>query len=155
MQMRVTGRRQLDARLSQWRTLAPDVLARPPAGWVRAVRDALGMSAAELAHRMGVTRVAVSKLEASERAGTAALGTLARAADALGCDLVYALVPREPLEVQVRHQAEALARAELGPLQTTMQLEGQGLDEVQSRQVMDDLVAELVDRRGLWRTDHG
>src|SRR5665647_1795046 len=120
MQMRSAARRQLDKRLMPVRGLPDGALARPAAGWVRALRDALGMTAQDLAARMGVSRVAVNKLEASEQAGTVQLDTLARAADALGCDLVYALVPRVPLEEQVRRQAEAVARAELGPVATNV-----------------------------------
>jgi len=151
--MRSAARRQLDKRLMPVRGLPDGALARPAAGWVRALRDALGMTAQDLAARMGVSRVAVNKLEASERAGTVQLDTLARAADALGCDLVYALVPRVPLEEQVRRQAEVVARAELGPVATTMALEAQGLDGEQTAMLLADRVAELVNARGLWRTD--
>src|SRR5674476_229027 len=144
MQMRSAARRQLDKRLMPVRGLPDGALARPAAGWVRALRDALGMTAQDLAARMGVSRVAVNKLEASEQAGTVQLDTLARAADALGCDLVYALVPRVPLEEQVRRQAEVVARAELGPVATTMALEAQGLDGEQTAMLLADRVAELV-----------
>ncbi|UZN02524.1 mobile mystery protein A [Cellulomonas sp. S1-8] len=149
--MRVAARRQLDRRTAALRALPTEAFARPAGGWVRAVRDAVGMSGRDLATRLGVSPTAVTKLEASERAGTIGLDTLARAADALGCDLVYALVPRVPLDDQVRRQAEKVARAELGPVATTMALEAQSLDAGQARQLLDDRAAELVDTRGLWR----
>jgi hypothetical protein len=40
----------------------------------------------------------VHSLQAGELAGTVEVATLVRAADALGCDVVYALVPRVPLQ---------------------------------------------------------
>ena len=146
--MRSAARRQIDHRLTPVRGLPADALARPAAGWVRSLRDALGMTAQDLSARIGVSRVAVNKLEASERAGTVQLDTLARAADALGCDLVYALVPRVPLDEQVRRQAEVVARAELGLV--TMAREAQGLDGDRSAMLLGDRIAQLVDHRGLW-----
>ena len=86
-----------EARRSLDRILAPylEVHRRPPArGWVRAVRDALGMTAEQLGERMGITQPSVNRLELSEAAGTIQLNTLRRAAEALGCEVVYALVPR-------------------------------------------------------------
>lgn len=150
--MRQMARRQLDRRAAQLRDVSAEALARPQAGWVRAIRDALGMSSRDLAARLGVTSMAVSKLEASERAGTVGLDTLRRAADALGCDLVYALVPRVPLEEAVRRQAVTVARAELGPVATTMALEDQAVDAPATARLLADRVAELVDSRALWRT---
>ncbi len=151
--MQRMARRQIDQRTALLQTVSSEAFARPQAGWVRAVRDALGMSTRDLAARLGVTSMAISKLEASERAGTIGLDTLTRAADALGCDVVYALVPRAPLEQQVRRQAETVARAELGPVATTMALEGQTLDAQTTQSLVEDRIAELIDSRGLWRTE--
>jgi predicted DNA-binding mobile mystery protein A len=91
----VRSRELLDAHFDEWQHLR--ALARPPRGWVRAVREALGMSAAALAARLGTTAGAVTRLEQSEASDRIRLETLRRAADALGCDLVYLLIPRSPL----------------------------------------------------------
>jgi predicted DNA-binding mobile mystery protein A len=140
-------------RARQLAALPADAFARPQSGWIRAVRDALGMSTRDLAARLGVTAMAVSKLEASERAGTIRLDTLTRAADALDCDVVYTLIPRTSLEQQVRRQAEALARRELRAVSTTMALEDQSLDPESAHTLLDDRIAELSDSRGLWRLE--
>ena len=153
MQMQRIARRQIDQRTALLQTVPSEVFARPRAGWVRAVRDALGMSTRDMAARLGVTSMSVSKFEASERAGTIGLDTLTRAADALGCDVVYALVPRVPLEQQVRLRANAVARAELGPVATTMALEDQSVDTQTTQSLVEDRIAELIDSRGLWRAE--
>lgn len=127
------------------------MLARPHAGWIRAIRDALGMSTRDLAARLDVSSMAVSKMEASERAGTIGLDTLTRAADAMGCDVAYVLIPRIPLEDTVRRQAEAVARAELAPVATTMALEEQGLGRANTESLVEARMAELLNSRGLWR----
>ena len=151
--MKRIARHQIDQRTALLRTVSSEVFARPQAGWLRAVRDALGMSTRDMGARLGVTSMAISKLEASERAGTIGLDTLTRAADALNCDVVYALVPRVPLEQQVHLQANAVARAELGPVATTMALEGQSVDAQTTQSLVENRIAELIDSRGLWRTE--
>jgi predicted DNA-binding mobile mystery protein A len=69
----------------------------PPEGWVRHLRDALGMNTRQLAARLGTSRQAVLGLESRERRGAITLDTLGRAADALGCELRYVLIPRDSL----------------------------------------------------------
>ena len=83
---------------------------RPPAGWLRAIREALGMTSGVLAERLGVTASGARKLEQAEAVDAITLGTLRRVAEALECDLQYALVPRRSLcEMrwqQALHQAQ-------------------------------------------------
>ncbi len=108
------------------------------------------MSRKDLATRLKVSESSVARLEASERAGTAQLDTLRRAADALGCDLVYALVPRRPLEDMVQEQAHTKARKLLAEVQHTMLLEDQAPRLSALQQILDDNAADRVDRPGLW-----
>lgn len=120
---------------------------RPPKGWVRAIRDALGMSSTELAERLGVTHQAVSQLEAAEREGGVTIDRLNHVARALGCRLEYALVPERPLDEMVYEQARRKARQILSPVGHSMALEGQRVDLADE---VDRLAQDLVDRRGLW-----
>ena len=64
-------------------------------GWLRTVRRAVGIPVAEMARRMGASWSEVYRAEYAERRGVIGLQTLRRAAEALGCDLVYGLAPRE------------------------------------------------------------
>jgi predicted DNA-binding mobile mystery protein A len=116
-----------------------------------AIREALGMSARDLAHRIGVADSTIVRLEASERAGTVQLNSLRRAADALDCDLVYALVPRRPLDEIVQEQARRQAVKVLTSVHHTMLLEDQVPADAAMRDLLDDTIAEQVDRPGLWR----
>jgi len=145
------ARRSLDRRLSAWRELGSNA-ARPSGGWVRALREALGMTAADLALRMDVNETTVLRLEESERQGRARLDTLSRAADALGCDLVYALVPRRNLEDVVTERAREVARADLSGVNHTMVLEAQGVDDDAWNERIDAYATEVLDQPGLWRS---
>jgi predicted DNA-binding mobile mystery protein A len=142
----VRSRKLLDAHFDEWQQLK--ALPRPPRGWVRAVREALGMSAAVLAGRMGITAGAVTRLEQSEAADRIQLDTLRRAADALGCDLVYLLVPRRPLTAVVRDRARALAHWQVAAVEQTMRLEDQATG--QAKEMEDHLTEQLLARGGLW-----
>jgi predicted DNA-binding mobile mystery protein A len=64
-------------------------------GWLRTVRRAVGIPVKELTQRLGVCRAEIFRLEGSERAGTLGLEKLKGAAEALGCELVYGLMPKE------------------------------------------------------------
>lgn len=145
-QVSVRSRKLLDSHFDEWQPLR--ALARPPRGWVRAIREALGMSAATLAERLGITAGAVSRLEQSEAADRIRLDTLRRAADALGCDLVYLLVPRRPLTAVVRDRARELAHYQVAATEQTMRLEDQATDT--AREMEDRLTEQLVERGGLW-----
>src|SRR5215510_9154119 len=85
-------REQIDRQLAPFRRVAA---ARPVRGWVRAVRQALGMNGRQLASRMGIARSHLSQIEDAEVRGAVSLRTLERVAHALDCEFVYALVPRD------------------------------------------------------------
>jgi predicted DNA-binding mobile mystery protein A len=72
--------------------------APPLRGWVRTIREGLGLSGSELGVRLGVSQPRVSQIERAELDGTLQLGTLERVAAALHCQLRYAFIPKEPLE---------------------------------------------------------
>lgn len=113
-------RKQLDARL---RAVTP--VPAPDDGWIKSVRTALGMSAAQLGRRMEVSQQTVAGLETSERNGSITISSLARAAEALNCDLQVVFVPKTSLEATVLAQAEAKARDERNRIVHTMGLEDQ------------------------------
>lgn len=144
------ARRHLDRRLAPLR--GTDVV-RPPRGWIRALRDALGMSSTELAARIGVSQSRVPAIEQSEVAGSIRLDTLERAARALDCRLVYALIPNNPLEDTVRAQARRKATRHLAEVAHNMRLEDQAVTDTDLAEQIDELAARLVDRRGLWTED--
>src|ERR1035437_4812744 len=97
----------------------------PVRGWIKAVREALGMTTAQLARRLGVKQPSVVAIEQSEAKGTIELATLRRVAEALDCTLIFALVPNKPLEAIVRDRARTFARQRLGPVEHSMMLEDQ------------------------------
>ena len=108
------------------------------------------MSGRELGERLGVSQQTIPNIERSEQRGTIKLETLQRAADALDCDLVYALVPRHSLDDLVMEQARRKATQHLRPIAHHSRLEDQAVTGADAEAEIDELAAHFVDRRGLW-----
>ena len=146
----VRTRRQLDERFAR---LKIDAFAKPPVGWIRTIRHALGMSAADLGVRMGLTKARVLAIEQGEATETLNFDTLKRAADALGCTLVYAVIPKKPLEEAVRERALEIAAEHVSAVDQTMRLENQGIAQTANKQQLNEVADELVRRspRSLWK----
>ncbi len=121
-------------------------LAPPVRGWIKAVRQALGMSTTQLAKRLGVKQPSVVGLEQSEAKGSIELATLRRAAEALDCRLVYALVPNKPLETVVRERACAFLRRRRAPIEHSMLLEDQQTADRDAEARLDETVRETNPR---------
>ena len=152
-QDRPQARRQLDKRLNALRNT--DGFAKPPRGWIKAIREALGMTTAQLAKRIGVSQPRVVEIEKFEVSGSLTLDSLERAANALDCRLVYALVPRKPLETLVEEHASAVAKRRLGRTAHSMALEAQSVERDDEQEQFKALAAELAEKSGsaLWEEE--
>jgi predicted DNA-binding mobile mystery protein A len=124
----------------------------PHKGWIRAIRSALGMSGAQLAVRLRVSRPRIPRLEQDELTGSVTLKTMRATAEALDCVFVYALVPRASLNDAIRTQAEKVAGERLKRSSHTMLLEDQLPARGDRKRMLDAMVAELVREmpRDLW-----
>jgi predicted DNA-binding mobile mystery protein A len=144
---------QIDRKLPALRGAA-QTLARalPASGWIRVLRESLGITAAAFGRRLKIAQQNVVKLEGSERAGTITLASLRRAAAALDADFVYAIVPRKPLRATLSARARELAQQRIAPVAHSMRLEAQGLSDRELKDQVEELARELERRpRELWR----
>jgi predicted DNA-binding mobile mystery protein A len=147
---RAIARKSLDKRLSSLANR--EAFAHPTRGWIKAIREALGMTTAQLAKRLGVAQPTVVGLEGAEASKAISLKTLERAARALDCTLVYALVPRKSLESLVQERAHQAARKRLQTISHSMALENQRVLEDGERAQLEGLAQKLIDGPGssLW-----
>ena len=145
-------REQLDRTLKNFKSLQG--MRLPSKGWLRAIRDALGMNGRQFAERMGVSPARISKMESDELAGALTLKTLRKAAEALDCTLVYGLVPKTTLEDVVRKQVAMYAGLRFNRISHTMALEDQELttqEKKKARKTMEeDLLRDMP--KTLWDT---
>jgi predicted DNA-binding mobile mystery protein A len=144
-------RLQVDEALDRWRSAR--LPKRPGNGWARTIRTALGMTARVLAARMGISEPGLRKLENGEISDTITLGSLRRLAEALDCDLEYALVPRKRLDDVLMDRARLVAEREFRPISHTMALEQQGVTDAARAKQIEAWARSLVSHgsaRDLW-----
>lgn len=140
----IQSRSSLDER---FRELGPVSRYTPPVrGWIKAVREALGMTTAQLATRLGIKQPTLVAIEQSEAKGSIELATLRRVAEALDCTLVYALVPRQPLDATIRERAGAFLRRRRAPIEHSMLLEDQSVKAKDLDARLDAVVRETNPR---------
>lgn len=143
------ARKRLDERLAPLKQVAHE--SRPSKGWIRAIRDALGMSGAQLGKRLEVSPQTIDRIEKSEAAGTIQLSTLRRAAEALDCTLVYALVPNTSLEAMAGTRARHIALRNLERVAHTMNLEAQGTGAHDLEERIAAYIRDALKDRDLWK----
>ncbi|RPD87657.1 mobile mystery protein A [Luteimonas sp. 100069] len=142
--IRQLARKALDARFAGFRSRPADMFATPRGGWIRSIREALGMPRHELGRRMGVGEQRVAQLERGEVEGKLTMDALKRAADALDCELLVALLPRRPLEQTLTDRRAQLASEWLRSNSLhTMALENQA---VSVDALPSQLLREIEDR---------
>jgi predicted DNA-binding mobile mystery protein A len=146
---RVIARNKLDKRLNILRNID---MTKPPRGWIKAIREALGMTTRQLAQRIGVVQSRAVDIEKAELTGSITLDSLTRAANALDCELVYALIPRKPLEITVNERALALAKKHIRSTSHSMALENQKLNETSEKKLLEKHAKHLAEGSGtyLW-----
>lgn len=139
----ITPHEQLDRRFDMLRPLLAS--SKPSRGWIRAIREALGMTTGQLANRMAVSQSRIPELERDEARGKISLSSLERAAEQMGCSLVYVLVPHRPIGETLKMRAEALADRRLAQIDQTMKLEDQAVSDSRPRRAMrEEIVTSLL-----------
>ena len=114
-------------------------------GWIAGVRQALGMTARQLANRLGVSQPRIARMEKNER--NLKISTMMKIAEGLDCVFVYGFVPKRPLDELVHRQAVKKAKEVLGKVNANMALENQLADDPQmAEDLADDMIAGNVKR---------
>ena len=125
-----------------------NLLKKPSQGWIRTLREALGMTSSQLACRMDVSQPRIIYMEKNEQ--NLKISTLEKTAAALGCRFVYAFVPVQPIEKTLREKARKKAEEIMHKVNINMALENQQVD-VEER--INDLADEILSGslRMLWK----
>ncbi len=146
-------REQLDISLKRFSELR--YVNLPRKGWIRAIRDALGLSTRQLGQRLGVSKSRVTRIEQDELAENVTFKTMRRMAEALDCEFVYGLVPRRSLEETLKEQALRVAEKRLSRVSHTMTLEDQGLSPDELKSIIETAAEDLLcnNLKSLWEPD--
>ncbi len=145
-------RKILDQKISHLqRTAWP----HPKNGWVKAVRESLGITTSQLGDRMKIPASNISILEKREVSKKTTLETLEKAARAMGCKFVYAFVPETTFENIVREQALKAAKNIIQEVHHHMTLEKQKVSSEIEKEQIQDLAEEIISKMDsrLWQKE--
>ena len=113
-----------------------------PSGWIKTVREAIGMTVSQLAARLGVTQPRITKMESNE--DNLKLSTMKKAAEAMNCEFVYYFKPRTTFQNIVDEQAQKKAAEVLKTVNVNMSLENQ---EIAEDEVVKDFASDLINTK--------
>jgi predicted DNA-binding mobile mystery protein A len=144
MNVKDTARKQYVRIADRSSTEQLGAVQRPSEGWLATIRKALGMSGAQVAMRMNVSRNAIYQAESKERDGAITINQMHKLAEAMGGRFVYAIIPEGSIEDVIRAQARRKAEARICRASAHMALEKQSLPSAQTKQRIEELADELV-----------
>lgn len=143
-------RAQLDRFFTQLKTLN---LRTPKKGWIKEVRESLGMSMKDLADRLGTIKQRIERIEKDEVASKVTLETMKKTAEAMNCDFIYFVVPKNSLEETLKDQGLKAAQKILKQVGKTMALEAQSTSTLSQKKLIENLAQEMLlnEDRKIWK----
>lgn len=133
--------RQMEKKTSSLRTY----FSKPEKGWVREIREALGMTLAKLGERCELATSTIAQVERREVSGNVTVESLRKTAEAMNCEFVYMFVPKTSMEEFVRERAKQKAQSILERAGLHMSLENQEVKGGRSERLLrlqEKLIAE-------------
>jgi predicted DNA-binding mobile mystery protein A len=143
-------RDQLDRSFIHLKTLN---LRTPKKGWLKEIRESLGMSMKDLAERLGTIKQRVERIEKDEVASKVTLETMKKTAEAMNCDFVYFILPKNSLEETLKDQSFKTAQKILKQVGQTMALEAQSTSNLSKKKMIENLAQEMLlkEDRKIWK----
>ena len=140
----------MDARVLQIRALDKKIfdlksaknIVPQSSGWIKTVREAIGMTVSQLATRLGVTQPRITKMESNE--DNLKLSTMKKAAEAMNCEFVYYFKPKTTFQNLVDEQAQKKAAEVLKTVNVNMALENQ---EIAEDEAVKDFASDLINTK--------
>ena len=140
MDARVLQIRALDKKTSDLKS-AKNIVPQS-SGWIKTVREAIGMTVSQLAARPGVTQPRITKMESNE--DNLKLSTMKKAAEAMNCEFVYYFKPKTTFQNLVDEQAQKKAAEVLKTVNVNMALENQ---EIAEDEAVKDFASDLINTK--------
>jgi predicted DNA-binding mobile mystery protein A len=138
---------QLNNNLMKYKDLTN--LSYPSKGWIRAIRETLGMSCRQLARRTGISQQRLSTIEQQEISGEIKLSTIKKIAEGLNCVFIYALIPQTSINEIIRQQAQKIVKKRFERVSASMVLEDQevyGNEKKKSYNLAVDKIIEQMNK---------
>jgi predicted DNA-binding mobile mystery protein A len=118
-------------------------------GWIRFMREALGMTLKNLGDRTNLAIPTIQQAERNEASGSITVNRLRQMAEAMDCELVYAFVPKTPIRKALENAARAKAMRLLKVADVHMGLENQRVDRSLEKRI-EQLALSLLEKGDIW-----
>ena len=133
---------QLNGKLLSFAILSR--IAIPPSGWIKAIRNTIGMSMQQLANKLSISKQAVLDIEKREADGSITIKSLRELGRVLDMELVYGFVPKDgSLEAMIEKKANELATKIVLRTSNTMKLEDQGNSKERIKKAIIERTEEI------------
>ncbi|MCC5933360.1 MAG: mobile mystery protein A [Candidatus Cyclonatronum sp.] len=142
---------QLEKRVSAFSEAV--AIPHPPSGWVKAVRNALGMTLEQLGKKLSVSKQAALEIEKREKEGRITINSLRETAHAMDMKLVYGFVPKDgSFEKLIDKKATALAKEIVLRTSQSMKLEDQENSDERIAKAIEEKTLKLKQQlpKALW-----
>jgi predicted DNA-binding mobile mystery protein A len=119
----------------------------PPIGWIKAIRNGIGMSMEQLGKKLSITKQGVMDIEKREKEGAITIKSLQEIAKAMDMKLVYGFVPNEgDLEQMIETRAIEMAKKIVERTSNTMKLEDQANSKKRIEKAIKERASEIINK---------
>jgi predicted DNA-binding mobile mystery protein A len=138
---------QVERRLDILRIALKTAKVRP--GWIRYMRQALGITLQKLAELIDGSKATVAQAERNEAKGKITIETLKKLAIAMECEFVYAFIPKDSIKSILKKKAMTKASRIISEADTHMTLENQRVEHDLNERI-EQLANTLIERGDVW-----
>jgi predicted DNA-binding mobile mystery protein A len=116
----------------------------PSTGWIKAIRNTLGMSLQQLGNKLSITKQSAQDIERREKEGSITIKALKEVANAMDMQLVYGFVPKDgSLDALIDRKAKELATQIVLRTSHTMKLEDQENSKKRIKKAIEERAATI------------
>lgn len=119
----------------------------PPIGWIKAIRNGIGMSMEQLGKKLSITKQGVMDIEKREKEGAITIKSMQEIAKAIEMKFVYGFVPDAgSLEQMIETRALEMATKIVQRTSNTMKLEDQENSKERIEKAIKERAAEIINK---------
>jgi predicted DNA-binding mobile mystery protein A len=136
---------QLNEKLDKFAALSNLVV--PPIGWIKAIRNGIGMSMEQLGKKLSITKQAVMDIEKREKEGAVTLKAMQELAKVMDMQFVYGFIPNAgSLDQMIEKRALEIAKTIVQRSSSTMKLEDQENSKERIEKAIKERAAEIINK---------
>lgn len=136
---------QLNEKIDQLTGLQHAIV--PPIGWIKAIRNGIGMSMEQLGKKLSITKQGVMDIEKREKEGAITIKSMQEIAKAMDMKLVYGFVPNSgSLEQMIETRALEMATKIVERTSNTMKLEDQANSKERIEKAIKERASEIINK---------